>query len=415
MRFHAVCLLPLLLIGCNRSSPPSASAPMVVTPITSAATPGIFEDLTAGSGIDFTYRNGEESGHCTILESLGGGVALIDYDGDGLLDIFVTGGGSFDGADKKEILGGPCKLFKNLGKFQFKDVTAEAGLDRLADGKPWFYSHGCAVADYDNDGWPDLLVTGWGRIALFHNEPVDPNDAMKGRRFVDVSSAAGLDRGVTWATSAAFADLDSDGFPDLYVCQYVNWSWANNPRCTDLRNSNQQDVCPPEKFEALPDLLYHNNGGKSFTLVSAASGLRWPRAESDYAKLTHLTPAARERLRSGDRQKSFGKGLGVLIADFDDDGKPDIFVANDTGGNFLYFNKGGGLFQEGGAECGIAYDGDGNTTGSMGVDAADYNGAGRLSVFVANFQNQLHGLYRNRGGGQFAYASVASGLAALGK
>src|SRR5262249_61815459 len=124
-----------------------------------------------------------EPPHLAILESLGGGVALLDYDCDGLLDLFVTGGGYYDGPDKKQIKGHPCKLYKNLGGFKFKDVTREVGLDTLAGGAPWFYSHGCAVADYDRDGWPDLLVTGWGRVALVRNGPVDPENPTKGPRF----------------------------------------------------------------------------------------------------------------------------------------------------------------------------------------------------------------------------------------
>src|SRR5262245_58446077 len=125
--------------------------------------PPLFEDITAASGIQFTYRNGEDTAnHLSILESLGGGVGLIDYDGDGRLDVFLPGGGRFDGADKKDIVGLPCKLYRNLGGSKFRDVTAEVGLDKLAGGKPWFYSHGVAVADYDRDGWPDILVTGWG-------------------------------------------------------------------------------------------------------------------------------------------------------------------------------------------------------------------------------------------------------------
>src|SRR5207245_4904231 len=133
----------------------------------------LFEDVTKASGIAFTYRNGEDitPPHLSILESLGGGVALIDYDGDGLLDVFIPGGGYFDGPDKKQIKGHPCKLFKNLGGLRFKDVTAEVGLDALAGGQPWFYTHAAAVGDFDRDGWPDLLVTGWGRIALFRNSP----------------------------------------------------------------------------------------------------------------------------------------------------------------------------------------------------------------------------------------------------
>ncbi len=138
----------------------------------------------------------------TILESLGGGVALFDFNGDGLLDIFVTGGGTFGGPDGKQIIGNPSRLYQNLGGWRFRDVTAQVGLDQ-----PLFYSHGCAVGDFDNDGWPDLLVTGWGAMVLYHNEP----DGAGGRRFVNVTETAGL-RQPQWATSAAWADLDGDGF-----------------------------------------------------------------------------------------------------------------------------------------------------------------------------------------------------------
>jgi hypothetical protein len=283
------------------------------------------------------------------------------------------------------------------------------GLDRLADGKPWFYTHGCAVADYDNDGWPDLVVTGYGRLALFHNEP----DGKGGRRFTEVTRRAGLSD-TLWSTGAAWGDLDGDGWPDLYVCQYVNWSWDNNPPCKDYRDQTRPDVCPPKAFLGLPHVLYRNNGDGTFTDVSAAAGLRVPRPDGAYARLDHLSPAARERLRLADRARDYGKGLGVLIADLDDDGRPDVYVTNDTSGNFLYLNRGGGRFEEVAAERGVAHDDNGTATGSMGVDAADYNGSGRLSLFVANYQNEAHALYRNRGQGQFLFASRAAGIAAIG-
>jgi hypothetical protein len=371
--------------------------------------PGYFEDVTTGSGIDFAYRNGKEAGLATILESLGGGVALIDYDADGLPDIFLPGGGYFDGPDKKTIRGHPCKLYKNLGGYKFRDVTAGAGLDRLEGGAPWFYTHGAAVADYDNDGWPDLLVTGYGRLALFHNVA----DGHGGRRLADVSRQAGL-TDTLWSTSAAWGDLDGDGFPDLYVCHYVNWSWGNNPPCKDYRDQTLPDVCAPKRFDGLPDVLYHNNGDGTFTEVGAAAGLQVPPPAVDVARLSHLSPEGRERLQRAVREKDYGKGLGVLIADLDDDGLPDIYVANDTSGNFLYVNRGGGRFEQVAWERGVALDAKGRPTGSMGIDAADYNGTGLLSLFVANYENESHALYRNRGKGNFVDASQTAGITSLG-
>ncbi len=409
-----------LSLGCGgRPAPEPAPAPP------EAPEAGYFEDVTAASGVRFTYRNGEEAGHCAILESLGGGVALIDYDGDGLLDIFLTGGGYFDGPDRKQIKGHPCKLYRNLGGWKFQDVTAEVGLDQLAPsplplspggergrgegGEPWFFTHGAAVADYDNDGWPDLLVTGWGRLALLHNEP----DGKGGRRFRDVTRPAGL-TDTRWSTSAAFGDLDGDGFPDLYVCHYVNWSWANNPECKDYRDQTRPDVCPPKQFDALPHALYRNNRDGTFTEVSQDAGLRVPRQKADYDRLTHLGPEGRQHLQTADKAHDYGKGLGVLIFDADDDGRPDVYVANDTTGNFLYLNAGGGRFREVALERGVAYDENATPTGSMGVDAADFNGVGALSVFVTNYQNEAHSLYRNKGKGQFVYASRSAGITAIG-
>jgi hypothetical protein len=365
--------------------------------------------VTADSGLHFTYRNGEEAGHYAILESLGGGIVLIDYDGDGLLDIFIPGGGHYDRTEaeylkdpqtRPRVLGWPCKLYKNLGDFKFQDVTKEAGLDGID-----FYTHGGAVTDYDRDGWPDLLVTGYGRVALFRNVP----DGKGGRKFVDVTKEAGLGgpgAGALgkhfWATSAAWADLDGDGYPDLYLCQYVNWSWDFHPRCAGYTPDVKRDVCPPKAYEARPHALYQNVAGKDgkrrFVDVTKEAGVRCERADKDY-----------------------GKGLGVVIADVNGDGKPDLYVANDTTDNFLYLNRstpGKIRLDDQGYELGVARDHQGVPNGSMGADAGDPFGLGRASLWCTNYENELHALYRNEIQGHrsyFNYATLASGISAIGQ
>jgi hypothetical protein len=353
--------------------------------------PDLFERQTH-SGVEFTYRNGEEvvPPHLAILESLGGGAALLDYNGDGLLDLFLPGGGYYDGPDKKQIKGHPCKLYENFGGFQFRDVTRTAGLETLAGGEPWFYTHGAAVADYDRDGWPDLLVTGWGRIALLRNVP----DGKGGRRFLDVSGKAGLKTGITWANSAAWGDLDGDGNPDLYVCQYVDWSFANHPTCSF--NDKTPDVCPPEQFQGLSHKVYRNRGDGRFTDVSAAAGLR-----------------------EGGPHAS--KGLGVLMVDINLDGKPEIYVANDTVNKFLYVNHsspGAIRLREEAMLAGVACGAEGRANGSMGLDAGDLDGSGRPWLWVTNFQNELHALYRNvseKDRVAFSFHTIAAGIAAIGQ
>ena len=356
------------------------------------ALPPFFEDVTAASGVRHTYRNGEDTAdHLSILESLGGGLAVIDYDGDGRLDLFLTGGGHFAGPDKKEIVGDPCRLYRNLGDFKFEDVTAAAGLDALAGKAPWFYTHAAAVADYDRDGWPDLLVTGWGRVALFHNERAPDG----GRLFKDVSAAAGLDKGITWATSAAWADLDADGYPDLYVCQYVDWSFSNHP--TDCKyDGKTPDVCPPKRFKGLRHKVYKNDRGV-FADITEPAGLH---PGGDWAS----------------------KGLGVVAVDVNGDGKPDIYVANDTVPNFLYVNQtlGGPIkLLERGLVSGTALDGGAAANGSMGVDAGDPEGTGKPALWVTNYENELHALYRNLTPSpdrpSFVFATQPSGIAAIGQ
>ncbi len=379
----------------------------------------LFRDMTLTSGVNFTPRNGQEAGHYGILESLGFGVALIDYDGDGLLDIFVTGGGYYEGgkAAKRDdqIKGYGNRLYKNLGNWKFRDVTKEVGLDQ-----PVFYSHGAAVADYDRDGWPDLLVTGWGRMALYHNVP----DGKGGRRFEEVTKQAGLMTEKLWTTSAAWADLDGDGYPDLFVCQYVNWSLEhNNPKCKGYTSDVDRDVCPPKQFTGLPHKLYRNNGNGTFTDVSKEAKLR---------------PFTGEK----DKDSENGKGLGVVIVDVNGDGKPDIYVANDTVDSFLYINKcrpGKFLFEEVGLPSGVARDDRGSPDGAMGIAAADVNCSGWPSFFRTDYENEMHALYLNQGrktfyfhrqalpflalhlyqeqlnNGMFLFSTQASGIARIGQ
>ncbi len=388
-------------IYCFRDGEPADSPSKANPHDTAYSGPDLYREVAKDAGIDFIYRNGEEAGHYAILESLGGGVALLDYDGDDLLDLFVTGGGYFAGNDKNEIKGYPCKLYKNLGNWKFKDVTAEVGVENLAGKQPWFYSHGCAACDYDRDGWTDLLVTGYGRLALFRNEPVDPNDASKGRRLVDVTSETGLIRDHFWSTSAAWGDLDSDGWPDLYVCQYVDWSFANNPRCAGYTTDVKRDVCPPGQFSSTPHALYHNVAdahGRRFVDASREAGLRLPPRED----------------------KDYGKGLGVIMVDVNRDRKPDIYVANDTTDNFLYLNEstpGKLAFREMGFALGVARDNMGIPNGSMGVDAGDYNASGWPSLWVTNYEGELHALYRSKPGKQvfFQFSTHVGGIAAIGQ
>lgn len=412
IRWIIACVLLIALVAVGAVylwSPPPSSSPVPEQKSSShePAGPPLFEDVTAASGIDFTYRNGEnlvdadgqrvkdeegkQRSHLAILESLGGGVAVIDYDGDSLRDVFLPGGGYYaDPPNYHTIKGHPSKLYKNLGDLRFQDVSGAAGLEKLAGGEDWFYSHGATVGDYDRDGWPDLLVTGWARIALLHN--VD--DGQGGRRFEDVTETAGLGQGIEWATSAAFADLDGDGFPDLYVCQYADWSWDKHPACS--YDGKLADVCPPKNFNGLPHKVCRNTGDGAFVDVSEQAGLR-----------PGGTPE--------------GKGLGVLVVDLDGDSRPDIYAANDTVDNFLYVNRskpGEIRLEEKGLLAGAARDDRGSANGSMGLDAGDPERTGKPALWVTNYQNELHALYRNDGKpGQpmFHFRTAGAGIAAIGQ
>ncbi len=379
---HAAVRCPLLLsltvVGCS----PSSSGPAVTIPGTSSGTAGNaasrpvmadavagdlqFADRTADSGLDFTNRNGEEAGHVSILESLGGGAALLDFDCDDDADLMVAGGGEFVG---QQILGLPPALYRNDGNWRFSEIGSPA----RAEASP-FYSHGVNRGDYDNDGFPDVLITGYGGLVLFHN--------LGDGTFEEHTAAGGLsDR---WSSSSAWGDLNGDGALDLYVAHYVNWSFDNHPECPSSE-PGQREVCPPRVFEPLRDVLYVSRQDGAFDDATNEAGLR-----------------------------PDGKGLGVLMADVDRNGWIDVYVANDTVPNFLYRNTGNGTLQEVGVTSGTALNDNGSADGSMGVDLFDFNSDGLPDLFVSNFENESNALYRNLGDCFFQHSSQLTGITALG-
>ena len=407
----------MLVTGCSKKK----DKPPPILPAeeedNGPAGPAIFEDVSATSGIKCTYDNGEAANHLAILESLGGGVGLIDFDGDGLLDVFLPAGGQFEEkvplprpGDKERVLpkkhgifGHPCKLYRNLGNFKFEDVTDKV----LRIKGNWPFSHGVAVCDYDCDGWPDLLVTGWERLVLFHNEP-DPKDPGK-RILVDVTEKAGLNvKG--WSSSAAWGDLDGDGYPDLFVCYYTDWSFSNHPQCT--YDSRTPDICAPKSFSGLPARVFLNNKDGTFADVSKKCG-----AEDN--------PPGKKEFGLVEAGPESSKALAVLIADLNLDGRPEVYVANDEVEKQLYINlstPGKIKLADRALRTGTARDDRGAVNGSMGIDAADYNGTGLPSLIVTNFEGEKHALYHNDlnlGGNPidglgFTHRSARAGIAKIG-
>ena len=369
--------LLLLSGGCQRTASPanggsvgnSASATTGGSSLpTTVATAMRFIDRTSGSGLEFTYRDGQEAGHWTMLEALGGGVAACDYDGDGNLDLFLAGGGEFTA--EGEIYGRPLGAFRNRGASRFDNVAREANLPSAR-----YYNHGVAAADYDNDGFPDLLVTGYGGLMLYQNQ----GDGTFRERAVD----AGLTDSY-WSSSAAWGDLNGDGYLDLYVAHYVNWSWENHPVCMSSV-PGQRDLCAPKDFEPLPDTLYVNNGDGTFHDASREAGLR-----------------------------TDGKGLGVLMADMDLDGHIDVYVGNDGTPKFLYRNPGFFPLQELGLQSGTSMNDRGDPDGSMGLDVFDFNLDGRPDIWVCNYEDESFAIYRNQGDWVFLHVSRVTGIMAAG-
>lgn len=365
--------------GCG-IAPPAAGLP-VRAPKADPAPILNMADVTPQSGFDFVYENGRAAGHHVILESLGGGLGAFDYDGDGRWDVFCPGGGKYGPKDEASglpaISGLPSALFRNLGDWKFEPVTGESGV-----GQAPYYTHGCCAADFNGDGFSDLLVTGYGGLQLFQNQ----GDG----RFIEIRERAGL-LDDSWSTSAAWGDLDGDGHLDLYVPHYVDWSFAegHNPRCPGP-TPEVPEICSPRKFNPLPDIVYFNNGDGTFRDATSTAGLV-------------VEPLV------------CGKGLGVVMGDVDLDGDLDIYVANDTEPNFLYLNKGAGVFDEVAMLHGVACDSMGKPEGSMGTDLGDFNGDGLPDIWVANFESESFSLYRNEGGAQFLHVSQGTGITALGR
>lgn len=323
-----------------------------------------FEDVTSTSNIDWQYQNGHEANVFSIVESMGGGTALCDFDQDGRLDVIAAGGGKFPAP--QEIRGLPLGLWRQQPLADFENVAALAGVDTAA-----FFSHGVAAGDYDHDGFPDLAITGYGGVTVFHNS---------GDGTFDNLSHGCPEFTGGWSTSAGWADVNHDRVPDLLVVHYADWSFENHPECPGPP-PHHHDVCPPRKFQGLPDQLFLGDGEGGFHEAGMASGIM-----------------------------SVRKGIGMAIADLDLDGDLDLYITNDTDPNDYYRNKGAGHFEEMGLEAGIALGADGNSDGSMGVDIGDYDGDGWLDVWVTNFEREVFALYRNIGGNQFQHVSRQVGI-----
>jgi len=336
-------------------------------------------DVTEQAGIDWQHVNGME-GEKLLPETMGGGVAVFDFDRDGDNDLLFVGGTSWPWA--KKVIANPRSLclYRNDGSANFTDVTVEVGLDRN------FYACGPAVGDFDNDGWPDLLVTAVGKNVLFKN-----NEG----KFVDVSESSGIVTKDAWSSGAVWLDYDNDGRLDLFVCEYVLWSRDLDLSLGFSLTGVGRAFGQPTSFTGTQSNLFHNEGDGAFKEVSKEMGVE---------------------VINPDTQVPVGKGLGVAAVDVNRDGWTDIMVANDTVQNFLFINRDGKSFQESGIPMGVAFDRAGNATGAMGLDCGFLRNDDSLAVAIGNFANEPSSLYVSRGADQpFFDAGMASGLGPMSR
>lgn len=332
-----------------------------------------FQNAAPACGLDFVLRN-DAKGRKYQVETVLGGLGVIDFDHDGWPDLYCVNGASLPSLEKSD----PRffnRLYQNNRNGTFTDVTQKAGVQGRG------YEMGVAVGDYNNDGREDLYVVGVHGNTLFRNN----GDGT----FTDVTQAAGVSGASAqgrklWSVAAAWVDYDNDGHLDLIVSNYCDWTPGEDPICGGL-NDADRSYCHPDKYRAEPILLYHNNGDGTFADVTAQAGL----------------------------SKVLGKGMGIAVADYDGDGLPDIFIANDNDRNLLMHNLGGGKLKEVGMEAGIAYNGDGRQISGMGADFRDFDGDGLPDILMTGLRGETFELFRNNGKGAFEEASASSGLLAL--
>jgi len=331
-----------------------------------AASPVQFVDVASSAGITFRHDNAA-SAEKYLIETMGSGCGWIDYDQDGLLDLYLVNSAPTEVYGPKQPL--RSALYRNNGDGTFTEVTSKAGV-----GAEGLFGMGVAVGDYDNDGFPDLLVLGYGRSILYHNNG--------DRTFTDVTTRAGVENLGRWASSAAWFDYDNDGRLDLVIANYVDWSPERNFYCGD-RGPGMRSYCHPDDFRGQAPTLFHNNGDGTFTDVSKSSGVG----------------------------AKGGNGLGVVTFDYDNDGWQDIFVANDHRPNYLFHNNRDGTFREVGYAAGVAVSGEGQFEAGMGTDAADTTGNGRFDLVVSHLDMQLARLYQNMGDLTFEDVTFRSKIA----